>query len=228
MFSEPPRGLDSDLVNVAANATRWSSIKGVGVIAAEQGRVYDVDPSSYFPIWDSRRKEIEGHMIARPYFEGPFELGKQPNMMEITLCTDEEKKSLIYKYSGQQLNELTSEENSPVCGIYTFGKGFSDYVDVIPILRELMVRITLFSRVLNKHSNPHLEGPVDLLAPEAPGYDPQGMYLPLGDLDTPQYRYVTWDAAMSAANSQIGRLLIQTHPTPVSYTHLTLPTKRIV
>ena len=211
MFSEPPRGLDSELVSKMANASRWSSMKGVGVLAAERGRIFDVDPSLFFPLFDSNKKFIVGSLITHLFHHGPYSPNQLPNMLEATICTDDIKKRLVYNFSGQQLNELVLEEESPVCGVYTFGKGFSDYVDVIPILKELMIRFTLFSKVLNRHSNPHLEGPTDLLNPEAPSYDPNGMYLPLSSMDTPPYKYLVWDASMEAANSQINRLLDELH-----------------
>ena len=87
--------------------------------------------------------------------------------------------------------------------------GTDDFTDVNALTEELEIRLEQIAKILDKHANPTLAGPIQALDyDETTGayHFRSGNYLPY-DKDTPLPTYVTWDGQLDAAYKEIERLL---------------------
>ena len=215
LFSEPPTNLPAYIVPELEHSTRSASIKGRGVLVAEKGLIYSVDASNYFPVMDYTGTVEIGGVLAYPYSKDPDRITNPiPTHIDITLVPNGvggvHSVRRTYKYDGSTLGALEVEVASPVLGIVTYGGGVSDYRDLIDLVREYLVRLTLNSRTLNKHAMPHLSGPESEAS--AYSYYPTGMYLGTTEGE-PDYKYVTWDPRNNAVMSQMVVLLNEINST---------------
>lgn len=203
LFAEPPRGLPPEMVPPLESAMRYSSMKGVGVLAAEPGRLYAVDPSLYSPLYDAEYRNITHDTIAFVFGDNAAPR-IEFHIADRTLV--DPPYFVTFNFQGQQLGEMVDGGPSLLIGVQTFGRGYSDYNDMTSIMRELMMRFTLSARILNRHSSPHMTGPAGEISTGAPDYDPRGMWLP-ESVGGVQYGYLTWDPQDGANSAQIERLL---------------------
>ena len=210
LYAEPPEGLPPEDIETAESATRWSSIKGMGVFAAEPGSIWSVDPSHYFALYDETGQIYEGDLLAYPFHSNPLSTDPVPDRLAMIIRTAEINERRTVALKNLTLGETLDVEPSALAGVVTFGTG-SDYPDVAPVLRELMLRFTFNSYILNRHSSPHLQGPQDTLEPGKNDFDPRGMFLPLVDKDSVPYSYLTWDTQGSLSQYHVNTLLDMFH-----------------
>jgi len=89
--------------------------------------------------------------------------------------------------------------------------GQDDYEAIEPILYELDQRLSQISRILNKHSDPHMAGPETALEQDEMGryvFRGGAKYFPLEPGD-PIPQYITWDGQLRAAFDEIQFLVEQ-------------------
>lgn len=136
------------------------------------------------------------------------------------LTGSENEWSIGLELSGE--SETTLDTKLGVCPVFRVPNvltsdrvfGLDDYQSVDSIVSEIMVRASQISRVLDKHANPSMSGPMSALQMD----DVTGQwrlrvgdYYPRNDTDDPELRYITWDASMDANFKQLEMLLNQLH-----------------
>jgi hypothetical protein len=87
--------------------------------------------------------------------------------------------------------------------------GFSDYIDVSPILFEMEDRMVQLSRILDKHSDPSMYGPDEALwlNPKTQKWEfKKGGYLPLDSKEDAVPGYITWDGEITNGLEKINLL----------------------
>jgi hypothetical protein len=87
--------------------------------------------------------------------------------------------------------------------------GFSDYIDISPILFEMEDRMVQLSRILDKHSDPSMYGPEGALwlNPKTQKWEfKKGGYLPLDSKEDAVPGYITWDGQITNALEQLNFL----------------------
>lgn len=87
--------------------------------------------------------------------------------------------------------------------------GTDDFTDINCLTEEIEIRLEQIAKILDKHADPTLAGPVQALDyDETTGeyHFRTGNYLPY-DKDTPLPSYVTWDGQLDAAFKEIERLI---------------------
>ena len=72
----------------------------------------------------------------------------------------------------------------PIDGLYTI-RGASLIDGLGPSLREIFLRASAASRVINLHSNPALQGPHTSPLADDDAFDPRSMFLPINEGDPP-------------------------------------------
>ena len=215
LFSEPPVGIPLALVPYLSSATRWASITGVGVLVSEPGLVYSVPSTCWYPLHAEGAPTNAGSVLAFFYHTGEGDTLTRmrfPNTVDIYVHMPDEgiNEKRTYAFNQQSLGVLRDTSPISVSAITTFGQGFSDYVDLVSIVRELMIRLTLRAKLLNRHSSPHLMGPVGIDG-EPPTYDPKGMFLPIVDPEIAPYAYLTWDSGEVADQGHVDNLMNALH-----------------
>ena len=215
LFAQPPMGFPLEFLDSVVGATRWASITGTGVLVSEPGLIYFTDTNCWFPIFSEGAPYPIGAAIAYSYnanSSNPVTRANIADTIDIHLWV--EGKAAVkrtYAFTNQgALGALMNEEASAIVGVTTFGQGFSDYSDITHLLRELMMRYTLQARVLNRHSSPHLQGPVGFDG-GAPTYEKEGMYLPLADKDDPEYKYLEISGNPAAHQAHIDNITQELH-----------------
>ena len=91
----------------------------------------------------------------------------------------------------------------------------SDYADLIDLTREIIRRLSLHSRALNRNSSPHLAvSESTIAAMQTHGkdfkYDPSGMLFPVAK-DAPFPKWITYDPFSTAVHQQLQFLSNEWH-----------------
>lgn len=214
---------------------------GVFLVTTKNGRGYirNVNPATWYPIVsDQDCHEITGHVLAwvvnsaddRSYLE------VQKHYKGYYICEKYEYHSGLRKnhYDFHELQESAygvigrklSEER-----VYTRLNDFAvipiqvqlatdsvyasdEYTPIKSILDELMEKMSLAASILDRHSNPILTGPPQVLDRKK---DRQGRenavfdknkYFPTVGIET-DFKYITWDAQLTALQGHITMLLQQ-------------------
>lgn len=91
------------------------------------------------------------------------------------------------------------------------GIGMDDFSLFNNITDELVVRLNMIEQVLNKHSDPTMEGPSDYLEEDAlGGYRFRvGNYHIRNSQDVPSFKYITWEANLDSNFKMVDHLLNQ-------------------
>jgi len=218
-YIDPLKGITiSKLADEMEKATRWRSIKGLGVVSfLDDGTVRAVDTSHYFPVVDETDYSmVTGHMIVYPWCTDDKQvrfiddkgfgtnapslirhnLGRINRIDVIEVVNGQSADRKTYTFNGNQIGTLLKTVPTKVVAVCTFGDWISDYVDVAgPILR-LENRLFRLDNVLNRHSSPHLQGPPDILDKTSDNndlvIDEDGMFFPKAD-GGEGYDYITYD-----------------------------------
>ena len=174
------------------------------------------------PVLTDDLRRLGGWLVFQPYYEGEVNaLMLEPNRMRVVFSPlDGVGFDALFGYNGGVLGELLGSEERPALVIAAVSNGAGDYHLIEDVVRELMVRMALQSRVLNRHSSPDLQGP------EPPGlgattagavpmrrvfpYNPGGNYFPVGESEE-RYGYLTWDPGAQALDAHVARLIEELH-----------------
>jgi len=185
----------------------------------EDGYLSVLSPESWIPIFDpNNRNKITHHVI--------FNIIKQQDNNFKLYVDIHEKGSIlhsVYQLKGSILGgffvgELL-EEYTEATGLDDFdiihttnlitsdcAFGISDYEDIDNIIRELLVRVSQISRILDKHASPTVSAPASTLMqnPETGEWEMRmGDMFVRNDKEDPTPEYITWDGELDAAFKQV-------------------------
>ena len=129
--------------------------------------------------------------------------------------------AMTFTYNGGSLGRLIDAQPSDLQMVKVFGRGRTDYDDIEPVLAELIVRMISVSRVLDKHTDPHIVMKSENILPPATESAVKEQKDRELKSDNPFFfelhgenadmKYLIWDASLAAADVQIDRLLDELH-----------------
>lgn len=184
-------------------ASRWLSIKGWFTVLTQSmhPRVMAVDGTAYWPIrYEYSLEHTRAHLIAYRYYERgeneSYLVHRIPNRIKFVIYDPENGMNLvrIHQLSGYTVGELLLEQEAGVTGVFSVGRGDSDYGPVESPIRDLMVHRAIQAKVITDTSNPHLVAP-DIVGHERERMQkegiPQDAVLFKDQLGTP-WEYLTY------------------------------------
>lgn len=192
----------------------------------DHGVVIDIAaPETWFPVVSPDNvKEITCHVLAWTYTVGEgttkraylkVVIHERGKYIERTHCLD-----------GGAIGQRIGEEITTPTGLDDFSlihvpntttsrslHGMDDYADIDSIVSELEVRIDQIAKVLDKHTDPTMQGPASALVDDGQGNTmfPAGNYVINMDDNgnTANVGYLTWDAQLAANFTLIDKLIDQ-------------------
>ena len=221
--------LASDFWNVSYQVALDVSRYGTGIYKLwldGMPRFQAIPPHMWFPIVNSSNMhEVVAHVIAWLTKDND-RYGDNTLLMEIHTAGKIEYKA-FKMHSGIISEEITDlvydkreeETGVPIPLIFPVHNinasdtpiGQDDYEAIEPILYELNQRLSQISRILNKHSDPHMAGPETALEQDEMGryvFRGGAKYFPL-EAGDPMPQYITWDGKLQAAFDEIKFLVEQ-------------------
>jgi len=221
--------LASDFWNVSYQVALDVSRYGTGIYKLWLDgvpRFQAIPPHMWFPIINpNNMHEVVAHVIAW-LSKDTDNSGDNTLLMEIHTAGKIEYKA-FKMHSGIISEEITDlvydkreeETGVPIPLIFPVHNinasdtpiGQDDYEAIEPILYELNQRLSQISRILNKHSDPHMAGPETALEQDEMGryvFRGGAKYFPL-EAGDPMPQYITWDGKLQAAFDEIKFLVEQ-------------------
>ena len=222
LWSQRPEPVPEEMASAFEKATRWRSIKGYGVVVAEPGRPFrSVDPGNWWPVYDRLDGDrVIGDLIFWRFLASsvyqPDELNL-PDRVQVNWIPRgsglRRAWERVYQLeAGQTLGTLLSERQYRTRGgVAAFGDGISDYRDLQSVVREFEHRLGRVKRVLDRTSDPFLQGPTEALDSSARfPWPSKGGYLPV-DTEGQRYAYVEPRGEQEAQFRALEVLLSQFH-----------------
>ena len=217
----PHTSASTRLLQALETSTEYRSINGYGVVVV-QGNSYRAIDSRYYWALVNNVGELIGSVVAYPY--SSTNQDALPDRVKVCISQDETDTIQVreYHYSGVTIGQNISVDN--VQGdIIAWGDGKSDYTSLKWLMQELNNRLNKNRTLLDRHSNPHLMGPPNALAPKTSqggqtgnesdnaqfNYDEQGMFLPTDGEQ--EYKYLVWNANAELNKFQLNRILDLIH-----------------
>ena len=195
-----------ELMRQMRQAMRWRIIKGYGVLLVDDAGVTAIDASYYFPVVNERR-QLEAHLLAYPYRAEPTPYNQYalPDRMLATLFNVNTGAISyeLYTFGGDVLGQLLETGSSDARALFVFGDGRSYFTDSVNLVREIAIRRTVVSKILNRHGQPHMQGPAN--APDPFILNAKGDFL-ARDTDGGGYSYLTYDGSLAEQQTQIDAL----------------------
>lgn len=204
-------------------ATRQRSINGIGVVLRQGEQYRSINSRYYWQLVDETTGLPIGSVVGYPYYVGPTQgiAVSLPNRIKIVIQADSDTFAEVteYMFSGVTLGLPAMDEAAtiPDAQIVAWGDGINDYEDMKSLICELNKRFTGNSKILDRHSNPHLMVPQSGVTTDDEGqqsfdYNSDGMSLPI-EKDEPEYKYLTWDANASLSQYQLSTTIDLLHMT---------------
>ena len=192
MWSQLPRiDGDENLFKSFEQSTIERSINGIGAVV-KIGDSFTVPSGRYVWEWQENGDHV-GWIVGWPYNTEKNTIGS--NHMRIFIFEDEKPLVLVqdWEIQGTSFSSLVSQTIVPgLIGVW--GNHDSDYTQMGPLVNALNNRLDLNNTVLDKHSNPHMEGPAEAVNEQGEfPYNKEGMFLPTTP-DQSKYNYLTWDS----------------------------------
>ena len=241
LYGKPPLNVPAQVATAFRAASKQRSIGGVGaVIIEDDGTLRSVPAGSYHRVCRREDGVQTGHIISYFWNSGPPNaVNVVPDRVDIiAVGLDGNGTRTTYKFSGVSIGQQVKTTNITVRGVVPFGDGVSDYTDLKPIVDEIERRLYGIQQVMDRHTDPHIQGPhaVDAAANmrsrsesggAAIGHDttmddtfvgdnrlsPTGaLYLPR-DREDPEYKYLTFDGQLMPQFKEIDLLLDMIHLT---------------
>lgn len=174
-------------------------------------------PEHWFPVVaDDDQDVVLGDYIAVPYSEGNNFVNDRLRVTR--MIVGEPITITVYKLAGQSISSplrilegevlreraIFSVHNGAMDGM----RGESDYPDLIPVVAEMDRRFSGNSRIMDRHTNPHLTGPRSAVRTDAAGnvvIDVQGQYFPVEEGETTP-EYLVWDGKLESSFTQIDQM----------------------
>ena len=139
-----------------------------------------------------------------------------PTDIRVVIYLDGEDRVQIrnYKFTGSTLGSLITTENSSNTQVVVFGNGEDDYKKAGVLIDELSKRLKLNSKVLDRFSNPDIQGPAASVAAFNQDNDstanPTGQFIMSADgmvlpyeKDDGKWEYLTWDPKADLSRFQV-------------------------
>lgn len=182
------------------------------------------NPSYWYPIViPDGTNRISEHVLCWRYNEGTVDIPNWKLYVQIHTIGKYDDRVYQLDYSGVEIRELISSKmvstGLEVCAVMNLRNirtsdtvyGYDDYTVINSIVSELMCRVGQISKILDKHADPAMTGPVSMLS-----VDPKTgkVYLDNGNFfavspGEEQPKYLTWDGQLAAAFQEIQVLLDQ-------------------
>lgn len=225
--------LNSNLDNIAYETAIDVSRYGDGLfyIREKDGKgIIDItQPNYWYPVVNPENvKEIMYHVIAWDYTEE--ENGKTKKFIKVFIhdrgiyekrllqvSTSEYGNTIRPTIQGIVSSEIIKTGLDgfaivQVPNVITSDRvtGMDDYSDIDSIISELLVRVGQISRILDKHANPSMQGPMGALEQDPATGEwrfKAGNYIPRNNKDDPEAGYITWDGHLEANFKAIERLI---------------------
>ena len=192
----------------------------------EQGAIIDtVAPDIWFPVVSPNNiKEIVCHVLAWQYSVTEGE--RTAEYLRLVIHDRGQYTERTHMLDSGTIGKMVGEERTTPTGLDDFAVlhipntttsrslyGMDDYTDIDSIVSELEVRIDQIARVLDKHTDPTMQGPRSALIKDAAGnyVFPAGNYVINQDENgnTANVGYLTWDAQLAANFALIDKLIDQ-------------------
>lgn len=206
---------------VALDASRYGD--GLLYVRRENGKgVIDIARADcWFPVVDAANiRRVLYHVLATAYRQGDNSFLRaeihSPGSIEIRDYRMEG--ASIGQQIGQSIEKTGLDTFSvfPVSNLRPSDRvhGIDDYNDVQSLVCELEVRMAQINRILDKHTNPSMQGPreaLTVITDEESGearevFIPGGYFVNGNGESTQAISYLTWDAQLSANFEQIKNL----------------------
>jgi hypothetical protein len=220
---------DNDLLNTGYEVALDVSRFGTGLFKIRfDGRaiVEGQPPTVWFPVVAPNNvKDIRAHVLAWSYDiekQGIFG-NKKESYLKCEIHERGKVTSALYFLNQGTIGQLIQQETKmtgindflvvPVNNLLTTDRitGLDDYSDLDSIIQELEIRVGQISRILDKHADPSMYGPDDLIE-----IDPEtgessfktSSFYPVGP-GQEKPGYVTWDGQLESSFKQIELLMEQ-------------------
>lgn len=234
------QGIDdrSDLQDVLFTCALDASRFGDGLLYVrkdEEGKgVIDISrPDCWFPVVDGANlRRVLHHVLATTYEKSRITLGQvqKTRYLRVEIHSPGSIETRDYRMEEGAIGQMLATPRVEMTGLDTFSvipvsnlrtsdrvHGIDDYSDVQSMVCELEVRLSQISRVLDRHTDPTMQGPEDALTdvmdPETK--EVRRVFVPgkffinqSGDIGG-NISYITWDAQLEANFKQIELLLNQ-------------------
>lgn len=242
LMGEPPKWdageQTAELDAIAARSTLCGTLRetvldismcGDGLLyirRTDQGGVIDIAaPETWFPVVSPDNvKEITAHVIGWTYTVGSGE--EKKTYLKLIVHERGRYTTREHLVDGGKIGPQTMDEQVTVTGLSDFAiihipntttsrqlHGMDDYTDIDSIVSELEVRLAQIAKVLDKHTDPTMQGPACALMDDGSGNKvfPAGNYVINQDDNgnTANVGYLTWDAQLSANFTMIDKLIDQ-------------------
>ena len=178
---------------------KTDSCQGKGVLITEPGAISSIPSYNY-------RKLLDGHAILYPRSTNNTLI---PDKVDIHILNtfDGTSKGFTFELSGSNIKALLDVYDIELNGVFTFGDGKSDYVDLVPVVREFVRRVSFMSRTLTRIGNPSLLMDHAAIAVLETGgqkfeYNPAGMLIPTSAQGA-ETRWLQYDPTADAVQMQI-------------------------
>ena len=225
-------GLQDVLFSCALDASRY----GDGLLYVrrdESGRgVIDISrPDIWFPVVDAANlHRVLYHVLATPYEHAVTAFGQEEKHKYLRVLIHSPgsvetrdyrlQENAIGPLQGAPRIEMTGTKGFAVIPVHNLRTsdrvhGIDDYNDIQSLVSELEVRLAQISRVLDRHSDPSMQGPEEALTDYTDPHTGEisqvfipGKFFKNGSgPDKGDISYITWDAHLEANFRQIERLL---------------------
>lgn len=224
---------NSDLVNMGYENTIDISRYGDGILMVykdgDHGVIDVTQPSIWFPVVDPMNiKRTQYHVLAwvagdenKQLTVQIHEKGKYTE--RIYKIDDPKDRPLSLDMKHETIGDMIGNEKIVLTGLSDFAilqasniitsdrcYGFDDYTDVDSIVSEILIRIAQISKVLDKHAEPSVQGPISALEKDPITGQWQlkmGNYFAMDDKDSAPVEYITWNGQLESSFTQIEKLI---------------------
>jgi hypothetical protein len=188
----------------------------VGRDANGRGRIGIGQPSTWFPVADPANiREFGCHVIA--WAQGQ---GRGDQRLNVQLHYPGRYDCAGFALAGGAIGRQLSHWRTVMTGLDGFALfplrgvltsdsvyGHDDYTAVDSVVSEMIVVVGQISRILDKHADPSMQGPLSALEEKDGQYAVRaGRYFIKEHRDDPDVGYLTWDGQLSAAFEQLRQL----------------------
>jgi hypothetical protein len=227
--------LQDTLYTCALDVSRFGD--GLLLVRDEGGKgIIDLSrPDVWYPVVDGANiRRVQYHVLATPYVVNSTSsvVGVPPEQyLRIEIHSKGSYEIRDHKLYGGRIGELVTETPGkkrivqtgmtdfsviPVPNLRTSDRvhGFDDYADIQALVCELEVRMAQIATVLDRHTNPTMQGPEDALqiTTDADGnvqktFIPGQYFVNQAGATQGKIEYITWDAELEANYKYIEKVI---------------------
>lgn len=222
-------GLQEVLFSCALDASRY----GDGLLYIHKDSsgkgVIDISrPDCWYPVVDAANiRRALYHVLATPYETNGYGQKQKTKYLRVEIHSPGKIETRDYQMSEGSIGSLVGQVRMEKTGFDDFlivpvsnlrpsdrVHGIDDYNDIQSLVCELEIRLAQISRVLDRHSDPTMQGPESALqdvkledGSEARVFVPGKFFVNQAGATAGKIEYVTWDAQLEANFKLIERLL---------------------